>query len=58
MSNRLISADVKGQRILLLFLVTTSVYLVMLLVTIPNLMTFSGGKKIMDMMPGGYSPMW
>ena len=49
------SANVRGRNVLLLFIAATTVYLVMLLVTIPKLLVFSNGKKILDMMPGGYN---
>jgi hypothetical protein len=51
----LLSADIKGRTILLLFIATTVVYVVMLVITIPKLMTFSGGKEILDMIPTGYN---
>lgn len=51
----LFSGPIKGRGILFLFIITTTVYLIMLLVTIPKLMTFSNGEPIMDMMPGGYA---
>lgn len=52
---KLLSAPVKGRTIFLSFIFTTTIYAVMLMVTIPKLMAFSGGKKIIDMMPGGYN---
>ena len=45
-----------GTKVLLFFLLSTSVYLAMLLVTIPKVMGFSEGMKLLDMMPGGYAP--
>ena len=47
-------ADIKGRTIFVLFLITMTVYVVMLTITIPKLMMFSEGKEILDMMPGGY----
>lgn len=55
MINRLLSIPVKGRNIFVLFIATTVIYTLMLTITIPKLMTFSGGKKIIDMMPGGYN---
>ena len=39
----------------MLFLITSTVYALMLLVTIPHVMDFAGGMKLLDMMPKGYS---
>ena len=44
----------KGETVLALFILTNLVYLFMLFVTIPKLMQYSDGMKILDMMPGGY----
>nr|WP_233164303.1 hypothetical protein [Snuella sedimenti] len=38
-----------------MFVVTNIVYAIMLLLTIPRVMQFSNGMKLLDMMPGGYS---
>ena len=43
-----------GKKILLLFLLTNLVYAFMLIITIPKVMTFSNGLKLLDMMPTGY----
>ena len=43
-----------GKNILLLFLLTNLVYAFMLIITIPKVMTFSNGLKLLDMMPTGY----
>lgn len=43
-----------GKTVLVLFILTTLVYLFMLLLTIPKAMAFAGGMKLPDMMPGGY----
>ena len=40
---------------MLLFVVTNIIYAFMLGVTIPKVMSFSGGMKIIDMMPAGYN---
>ena len=45
-----------GKKVFIFFLLSTSVYLAMLLVTIPKVMSFSEGMKLLDMMPGGYGP--
>ncbi|WP_405397138.1 hypothetical protein [Maribacter sp. Asnod2-G09] len=43
-----------GKKVLVLFLLTNSVYANMLLVTIPATMEFSNGLQLLDMMPAGY----
>ena len=53
---QLIINNLNGKKILLLFILTGMIYLTMLTVTIPKLTEFSGGMKIMDMMPTGYGP--
>lgn len=45
---------VSGKKILALFVATNVVYALMLLVTIPSVMTFSDGMKLLDMLPFGY----
>ena len=50
----LIRKNLKGDRILFLFILAVAVYVFMLKVTIPEVMVFSGGMKILDMMPLGY----
>ena len=49
-----ISKNLDGKKILLLFVLTNFIYAIMLLVTIPKTMTFSNGMKLLDMMPTGY----
>ncbi|NMM29098.1 MAG: hypothetical protein HHJ12_17930 [Glaciimonas sp.] len=51
----LIKRNLNGKTILLLFILTNIVYTIMLTITIPKVMQFSGGMKILDMMPTGYS---
>lgn len=51
---KIIVRNATGKKVLLLFILTSAVYLIMMTVTIPNTMAFSGGLKILDMMPGGY----
>ncbi|MCD4814685.1 hypothetical protein K8S19_13460 [bacterium] len=44
-----------GKKVLLFFILTQLVYMAMLLVTIPKILHFSNGMKILDLMPTGYS---
>ncbi len=53
---QLIIRNLEVRKILLLFIVTGIIYLTMLLVTIPKVMEFANGMKILDMMPTGYDP--
>jgi hypothetical protein len=50
----LIKRNLNGKKVLLLFIATNLVYVFMLSVTIPAVMQYSGGLKILDMMPLGY----
>lgn len=50
----LIIRNLQGSKVLVFFIITMAVYLFMLLVTIPYVMSFSGGMKLLDMMPSGY----
>ncbi|MFD2248297.1 hypothetical protein [Pontibacter ruber] len=50
----LILKNLQGKKILLLFVVTMSVYLVMIFITIPWLVTYSKGLSTLDMLPTGY----
>jgi len=43
-----------GKTVLSLFILTNLVYVFMLMVTIPKVMEFADGMKLLDMMPGGY----
>ena len=52
----LIRRSFKGKNILLLFILTNSIYAMMLTITIPKVMSFAGGLKLLDMMPTGYNP--
>lgn len=54
----LIKRNLNGGRVLFLFLLANAVYATMLLYSIPSLMAFSGGLKIMDMLPGGYDLLY
>ena len=49
-----INRNIQGRKVLLLFILTTVVYTIMLTITIPKVMSFSGGMKLLDMMPTGY----
>jgi hypothetical protein len=50
----LIRTNINGEKVLFLFILTNIVYCMMLLITIPGVMAFSNGMKILDMMPTGY----
>ncbi|MCK5401082.1 MAG: hypothetical protein KAJ28_05560 [Flavobacteriaceae bacterium] len=52
---QIVQKNIKGNKVLLLFVITNLVYAFMLLVTIPKVMRFSNGMALLDMMPGGYS---
>jgi len=59
--NRLIKFIEKyssGRNVLIFFSLSTSIYLVMLTITIPQIMAITGGLKILDMMPTGYTPKY
>jgi len=51
---KLLQNNIQGKRVLLLFILTIIVYGIMLLVTIPKVMSHSKGMKVMDMLPTGY----
>ena len=51
----LIKKKLIGKKIFLLFFLTNFVYALMLIITIPKVMTFSNGLKLLDMMPTGYN---
>lgn len=51
---KIIDKHLSGKKVLLLFVVTNIVYVIMLTITIPKTMIFSGGMKLLDMMPMGY----
>jgi hypothetical protein len=50
----LIKRNLSGKKVLILFVLTNIVYVFMLTVTIPAIMRYSHGIKILDMMPMGY----
>ena len=49
-----ITANSSGKKVAILFVLTNLVYAFMILVTIPKTVAFSGGMKLLDMMPQGY----
>lgn len=51
----LIEKNLSGKKVLLMLIVTNVIYVIMLTITIPRVMSFAGGMKILDMMPTGYS---
>lgn len=51
-----IKRNIQGKKVLLLFIVTNIIYVFMLTVTIPKVMSFANGMKLLDMMPAGYTP--
>lgn len=53
--NEFIRKNIKGQKVLFLFIITNLVYVFMLLVTIPKVMNFSNGMRLLDMLPTGYN---
>jgi len=54
----LIKNNIEGKRVLILFIVTNIIYIFMLAVTIPKVMSFSNGMKLPDMLPMGYDPAY
>lgn len=46
--------NVPGKTVLLFFIISSTLYFIMLLGTIPHLHNLTGGLKIPDMMPTGY----
>ncbi len=50
----LIKNNIEGKRVLILFIITNIIYVFMLAVTIPKVMSFSNGMKLPDMLPMGY----
>lgn len=51
----IITRNLDGRRVLILFILTNIVYAVMLTVTIPKVMSYANGMKLLDMLPTGYS---
>jgi hypothetical protein len=51
----LIIRNIQGKKVLILFAIANIVYVFMLFITIPKVMSFSGGMKLPDMLPTGYN---
>lgn len=51
----LITGNLSGKKVLIIFLLTGIVYTIMLTITIPKVMDYTGGMKVLDMMPTGYT---
>jgi len=49
-----IEKNLTGRKVLIYFILSTAIYFTMLFVTIPRVVSYSGGMKILDMMPTGY----
>jgi len=52
----LIERNLSGKKVFWMLIATNVIYVIMLTITIPRVMSFAGGMKILDMMPTGYSP--
>jgi hypothetical protein len=52
----LIKRNLSGKKILILFILTSLVYAMMLTITVPKVMNFADGMKLLDMLPTGYTP--
>lgn len=50
----LIHKNISGKKVLLFFTLANIVYAIILIITIPEIMHYSDGMKILDMMPTGY----
>jgi hypothetical protein len=50
----LVRENINGRKVLILFILTNICYVFMLTITIPKVMSFSGGMKLLDMVPTGY----
>lgn len=48
----------KGKTVLILLLITLVVYSYMLFYSIPHVMDYAGGMKLLDMQPTGYTPKY
>ena len=49
----LIKRNLGGKKVLFLFISTSILYIFMLVITIPKVMRYSGGMKLLDMIPTG-----
>lgn len=52
---KIIEQNISGKIVLGLFIITNSIYAVMLVFTIPKTMVFSNEMNLLDMMPTGFS---
>lgn len=52
---KLIERHLSGKKVLVMLVLTNIIYVTMLAITIPRVMSFAGGMKILDMIPSGYS---
>jgi hypothetical protein len=55
---KFIDENSSGRNVLVFLILSTSIYILMLTITIPQIMAITGGIKILDMMPTGYSPKY
>lgn len=53
-TKEIIEKNSTGKKVLFLFIITNMVYAIMMIITIPKIMAFSNGMKLLDMMPTGY----
>ncbi|MCX8491014.1 MAG: hypothetical protein ORN54_08100 [Cyclobacteriaceae bacterium] len=53
---RAINRHISGKKIFWMLIVTNLIYVIMVTITIPRVMSFAGGMKILDMMLTGYTP--
>jgi len=53
-----IKRNINRKTVLSLFILSNIVYVIMLIVTIPELVQYSGGLEILDMMPTGYDAQY
>ncbi len=51
----LIKKNIDGKKVLIFFILSTVNYVIMLTITIPKVASFSGGMKLLDMLPTGYN---
>ena len=49
-----IKSNLNLKKVIVLLILTNLVYAYMLIITIPKVMSFSGGMNLLDMMPAGY----
>jgi hypothetical protein len=50
----IVKQNLKWQRVLFLFIIANAIYVLMLMVTVPMVIGYSGGMPILDLMPLGY----